>query len=348
MKATLVVLLSLSVLAACGESKPAVVVPPPAAGPQGKPQLAFVTNCVAEFWTVATFGVEAAKKEFNVDAVVRMPPNGTAEEQKRILEDLLSKGVQGIALSPKDPENMTALLDKVAARTVLITHDSDAPKSQRLAYVGMDNYDAGRLCGKLTAEAMPGGGAVVVLVGTLDQDNARRRRQGLIDELLGRSHDPSRFDPQDAVLKGDKYEIRATYTDQFDRQKGKAIAQDALVRWSDIGCMVGLFEYEPPLLLEAVKSADRLDKVKIVAFDENEATLQGILDGHVHGTVVQDPYEYGHRSLELLSKLVAEPDPKKRAALLPKGGFLDIPARQIRKDNCKAFWDDLKQKTGKK
>src|SRR5262245_24500574 len=313
-----------------------------------KPRLAFVTNCVAEFWTVATFGVEAAKKEFGVDAVVRMPPNGTAEEQKRILEDLLAKGVQGIALSPKDPENMTPLIDKVCARTLLITQDSDAPQSKRLCYVGMDNYDAGRMCGKLVAEALPNGGAIVVLVGNLDQDNARRRRQGVVDELLGRTRDPKRFDAQDAALKGDKYEIRATFTDQFDRQKGKAAAQDALVRWSDVAGMVGLYEYEPPLILEAVKSAGKLGQVAIVAFDENEATLQGVLDGHIHGTVVQNPYEYGRCSLELLSKLVREPDADKRAALLPAGGCLDIPARQIRKADVKAFWDDLKVKTGKK
>jgi len=339
-----VLVLVLSFLAACGG--PAA--PPAAGGAPARPKLAFVTNCVAEFWTIATFGVEAARQEGQLDATVHMPPNGTAEEQKRYLEDLLSKGVQGIALSPKDPENMTELLDKVSSRTVLITHDSDAPKSKRLCYVGMDNYDAGRMCAKLVVEAMPNGGAVVILVGTLDQDNARRRRQGLIDELLGRSHDPQRFDQQDAALKGDKYEIRATFTDQFDRQKGKAMAQDALVRWSDVGCMVGLFEYEPPLILEAVKSADRLGKVKMVGFDENEATLQGIVDGHVHGTVVQNPYEYGRTSLLLLGKLVRETDGKKREALLPKGGFVDIPARAIRQDNVRAFWDDLRQKTGKK
>jgi len=277
-----------------------------------------------------------------------MPANGTAEEQKRILEDLLAKGVQGIALSPKDPENMTPLIDKVCARTLLITQDSDAPQSKRLCYVGMDNYDAGRMCGKLVEEALPNGGAIVVLVGNLDQDNARRRRQGVIDELLGRTRDPKRFDAQDAQLKGDKYEIRATFTDQFDRQKGKAAAQDALVRWSDVAGMVGLYEYEPPLILEAVKSAGKLDQIAIVAFDENEATLQGVLDGHIHGTVVQNPYEYGRRSLELLGKLVREADADKRAALLPAGGFLDIPARQIRKADVKAFWDDLKLKTGKK
>jgi ribose transport system substrate-binding protein len=313
-----------------------------------RPKVAFVTNCVAQFWTVATFGVKAGEQEFDVEAVVRMPPNGTAEEQKRILEDLLAKGVAGIAVSPKDPENMTALLDKVAKHTMLLTHDSDAPKSKRLCYIGMDNYDAGRLCGQLVQEAIPNGGPVVIVIGNLDQDNARRRRQGVVDHLLGRSHDPSRFDKQDAVLKGDKYEIRATFTDQFDRQKAKAAAQDALVRWRDIACMVGLFEYEVPLMLEAVQSAKRLGETKIVGFDEAEATLQGILDGHIHGTVVQNPFEYGRRSMQLLGDLLREPDPTKRLEMLPKDRVIAIPARQIRKADVAEFWDDLKKKTGKK
>lgn len=319
----------------------------PGSADDGRPRLAFVTNCVAEFWTIGRHGVEAGAREFDVEATVHMPPNGTAEEQKRILEDLLSRGVHGIALSPKDPENMTGLLDRIAARTLLITHDSDAPQSRRLCYVGMDNYEAGRLCGQLVKEALPGGGAVVLLVGNLDQDNARRRRQGVIDELLDRDRNPRRFDAQDAVLRGGRYEIRATFTDQFDRQKGKAAAQDALARWHDIGCMVGLFEYEPPLLLEAVRSAGRQQQVRIVAFDENEETLQGIVAGTVHGTVVQNPFEYGRRSMELLSRLAREPDPQRRAALLPEGAFVDIPARTIRRDNVQEYWADLKAKTGR-
>lgn len=341
----ILLILALGLLAACGDGGAGKA--PAATAAATKPQFAFVTNCVAEFWTVSTFGVQAAEQELGVQTVVRMPANGTAEEQQRILEDLLAKGVQGIAVSPKDPDNMTALLDKVAARTLLVTHDSDAPKSKRLAYVGMDNYDAGRMCGKLIAEALPQGGPVVIVVGNLDQDNAQRRRQGIIDELLGRERNPTRFDAQDAVLKNDKFEIRATFTDQFDRQKAKQAAQDALARWSDVACLVGLFEYEPPLLLEAVKSANRLGKVAVVGFDENDATLQGIVDGHIHGTVVQNPYDYGRRSIELLAKLHAESGPQQRAALLPKDGFVDIPARMIRRAEVEAFWADLKKKTGK-
>ncbi|MEC7584424.1 MAG: substrate-binding domain-containing protein [Planctomycetota bacterium] len=341
--------LALLSLVACGGQTggDASAVSWPELAPGSKPQLAFVTNCVAEFWTVATFGVEQAREEFDVDVSVHMPADGTPEQQKKILEDLLAKGVHGIALSPKNPGDSKRLLNEVADSTRLVTHDSDAPETRRLAYVGMENYDAGRLCGKLVKEAIPDGGAVVILVGNLDQHNAQGRRQGVIDELLDRPHDSSRFDPQDAELRGDKYEIRATFTDDFNHPKCKANAQDALVRWDDIACMVGLFEYEPPLLLEAVKSADRLGKVAVVGFDENAATLQGIVDGEIYGTVVQNPYEYARKSLELLSKLTRESDPAKHQALLPENGFVDIPARGIRSDNVQDFWDDLKEKTGK-
>jgi ribose transport system substrate-binding protein len=59
----------------------------------------------------------------------------------------------------------------------------------------MDNYTAGRLCGELIKEAMPEGGSVMIFVGRLGQLNARQRRQGVIDELLERDHNPDRYDP---------------------------------------------------------------------------------------------------------------------------------------------------------
>ncbi|MGC6489038.1 MAG: substrate-binding domain-containing protein [Planctomycetota bacterium] len=312
-----------------------------------KPRVAFVTNCAVDFWAVAKAGVEAAAAEAGVEALIRMPPNGTAEEQKRQLEDVVAAGVQGVAVTPKDPDNMTSLLDRIAERCTLITHDSDAPKSKRLCYIGVDNYDAGRMCGQLVKEAMPEGGPIVILVGTLDQENARGRRQGLIDELLGRSHDRTRFDAQDATIRDDKWEIRATFTTQMDAQKAKAAAQDSLTRWSDLRGMVGLFAYEPPVILDAVRSAGRLDEVAIVGFDEDAATLKGIRDGEIHGTVVQNPYEYGYRSVMLLSKLLAAETEADRQALLPEGGVEVVPARQIRKANVDAFWDDLNKKLGK-
>ena len=310
------------------------------AASSGKKRVAFVTNGVASFWTIAAAGAKAAAEKFGVEAETLMPVEGLSD-QKRMIEDVLTRGTDGIAVSPIDPVNQTDLLNKVARRTKLITHDSDAPASDRLLYIGMDNYQAGRLCGELVREAMPEGGSVMLFIGRLEQDNSKRRRQGVIDAILGRPENAAHFDPPSEVLEAKGYKIVGTLTDQFDRAKGKANAEDTLAKYPDIGCMVGLFAYNSPLLLEALEQAGKLGKVKVVAFDEDDATLAGIQKGTVHATVVQNPYMYGYKSVEILAELT-----KGNTSVIPANKFIDIPARQIRKDTVDAFWADLKSKMG--
>ncbi|MCA9298420.1 MAG: sugar-binding protein [Phycisphaerales bacterium] len=304
------------------------------------PEYAFVTNGVANFWTIASKGVDKAKKDLGVRAEVYMPSEGITQ-QKQILEDLLTRGVDGVAVTAIDPANQIDILNQVAKNTILITHDSDAPDTNRRVYIGMDNYDAGWLCGELVRQAIPEGGKIAIFIGRLEQDNAKRRRQGTIDNILGREKDNTRYDEPGAVLEGNGYTIVATLTDQFDRAQGKANAEDMLSRHPDLACMGGLFEYNPPLCLEALGQAGKLGDVALVGFDENDATLQGIIDGDVYGTVVQNPYMYGYKSMEVLHALHNGDD-----SVIPDNRFIDIPARQIVPDNVEAFWADLKEKTG--
>lgn len=306
----------------------------------GKPRIAFVTNCVAPFWAIAGAGVEAAEAKFDVETTFFMPPGGIAD-QKNKLEDLLASQMDGIAVSPIDPANQTADLDRIAQRTNLITHDSDAPNSKRLVYVGMDNYQAGRMCGKLIKQALPNGGKIASFVANISQDNSRKRRQGMIDEVLGRSEDPNRFDPPGQVYKNDKYEFLDTFTDAADHAKGKANAEDALNAHPDLAAMVGLFEYNTPLCLEVLKQAGKLGKIQMISFDEADETLRGIQEGTVVGTVVQDPYNYGYKSIEVLAALA-----RGDQSVIPASKFIDIPGRVIDKATVDAFWADKKKKLG--
>ena len=303
----------------------------------GTAPLAFITNGVDPFWTIAAAGVAAAEREFNVSCEVRMPADSSVVEQKRIVEDLLTRGVEGIAISPIDGVNQNDLLNRAASRAQLITHDSDAPGSQRLCYIGVDNYAAGRMAGQLVKEALPEGGSLMIFVGRLEQENARLRRQGCIDELLDRSEDPTRYDAPDELLESDKYQILGTRTDLFDRPKAKANAEDALARHGDLDCMVGLFAYNIPCCIEALKTAGKLGQVQLVSFDEADATLAGIEGGTVHGTVVQNPYEYGWQSVRILAGLL-----RGDQSVLPVGGVLEVPARIVRKADLEEFWEELK------
>jgi len=305
----------------------------------GKVRVAYVTNGIDPFWTIAAKGAQKAAAELDVDVDIQMPAEGVGD-QKRIVQNLLTRGIDGIAISPIDPDNQTDLLDEAAAQTNLITHDSDAPDSKRLCFVGIDNYQAGRLCGQLIAAALPDGGDIMLFVGRLEQLNARQRRQGLIDELMGRDSDPTRQDPNSGPIKGDKYTILDTRTDQFDYAKAKAQVEDAIAKYPELDCVVGLFAYNPPNCLEAVKGAGKTGQIKIVGFDEAKETLQGIVDGHIFGTVVQNPYRYGYDSVRILAGLARDD-----RSVLPDGGFLNVPARRITAENVESFWTELKQLT---
>ncbi len=306
----------------------------------GKKRVAFVSNGVAAFWTIAAAGVKAAGEKFDVDAQTLMPVEGISD-QKRIIEDLLTKGIDGISVSPIDPINQTELLNTAAARAKLITNDSDAPGSDRLVYIGMDNYKAGRLCGELVREAMPQGGTIMLFIGRLEQDNAKSRRQGCIDGLLGRPADPKRHDPPSEIIEEAGFKIVGTLTDNFDRTKVKANVEDTLSKYPEVTGMIGLFAYIPPIILEVLAQAGKLDKVKVIAFDEDDATLAGIRKGTVHGTVVQNPYMYGYKSVEVLAELA-----KGNTSVIPAGKMIDIPARQIRKAEVDAFQAELKSQLG--
>jgi ribose transport system substrate-binding protein len=309
----------------------------------GRRSYAFVTNGVADFWEHARAGATAAGKEYNVDVSVIMPSSIT--DQTRKIEDLLTRGTDGIAISPIDPENQGDTINKAAAQTNLITHDSDAPQTNRLMYIGMDNYHAGFMCGKTLRDAMPDGGKIVIFIGRLDQDNSKRRCQGVVDGFLGIAPNPKHNSPlsQELVSTEKKYTIVGTMTDQFDFSKAKANVEDAVTRYPDVNGMVGLFEYNPPLIIEALERVGKIGKVRIMGFDENSRTLDGIKNGTVVATVVQNPYQYGYQSIKVLNALH-----KGNKSVIPESKFIDIPARVIDKSNVDAFQKEISERLGKK
>lgn len=302
-------------------------------------RVAYVTNGIDPFWTIAAAGVEEASREFDVEAEVLMPPKGLPD-QKRMIETALANGIDGIAISPIDAANQVGFINRACEVTNVITQDSDAPESNRLCFVGMDNYKAGREAGKLVKEAVPEGGKVMIFVGRLEQLNSQHRRQGVIDELIDapmQEGDTIQITPPGEVVEGETYTIVGTLTDNFDYAKAKANAEDTIASHADLACMVGLWAYNIPNCLRAVKEAGKVGEIALVSFDEDENTLQGIVDGAVYGTISQQPYKYGYESVRILAGLARGDE-----SVLPEGGMLEVPAVVVRKDNVEEFRANLK------
>jgi len=303
--------------------------------------VAFISNGPYTFWTYAHAGCIKAEEQFGIKVNFYKPPGGLVEEQKRFIETMMAKGVDALAISVIDPENMTPFLNEIASQIPLVTFDSDAPTSKRRAYVGMSNYGAGRMGGEAIKSQLPEGGDLVIFVGRLDAQNAIERRQGIIDELKGLPYQgqyPGKMTPQGKVVC-DKWTILDTRTDGGDESRAKGNAEDMLVKYPDLDLMIGLWSYNTPAIISAVKDADRLGKIKIIGFDEEVVVLQAIKDGYVYGTIVQNPYEYGRKSSEIMYKLAKGQD-----AGIPANRLVDVPARLIRKDNVDAFMEDVKNK----
>jgi ribose transport system substrate-binding protein len=310
-------------LASCGKKEEAT----PASGggsssaPAKKLKLAFVSNNAANFWTIARRGTEVAEKEAgNLEVLFRIPSTGSAAEQQQILDDLLAAGVDGIAVSPVDPANETETLNKIAAQTLLITHDSDAPNSKRVCYIGTDNFAAGVEAGKLIKEALPNGGKIMVFVGKIDAQNAKDRFGGIKQEL-----------------QGSKVEIIDVRTDDTDTVRAQKNAEDTLVKYPDVACLVGLWSYNGPAILNAVKDGGKAGQVKIVCFDEEAETLNGVAQGTIYGTVVQQPFEFGRQTI---SRMAAYLRGDKNALA---GGKQIVPTLSIKKDTVADFQGRLKQ-----
>ena len=301
---------------------------PPSAGGSGKTRrVAFVTNNASDFWTIARKGTEKADAELpDVEVEFKLPQGEDAgADQRRIVDDLLAKGVDGIAISPADPANQIDLLNNAAKQAVVVTQDSDAPGSERACYIGTDNVAAGRQAGELIKEALPGGGKIMVFVGKIDAQNAKERYQGIQE-----------------ALKGSNIQILDVRTDNTDRVRAKSNVVDTLVAHPDVACLVGLWSYNGPAILNAVTDAKKVGKVKIVCFDEEDETLAGVRSGAIYATVVQQPFEFGYQSVKLLAQAIggdktAIPADKKKI----------VPTLVIKKDSVDEFTTRINQLRGR-
>ena len=287
--------------------------------------LAFVTNNAADFWTLARRGTEKADAELADVGVEFRLGDGTAAEQKRIVDDLLAKGISGIAISPVDPANQTAMLNDAAAQALVFTHDSDAPNSKRECYVGTDNVAAGRQAGELIKASLPDGGSIAVFVGQIDARNAQERLQGIKE-----------------AIANTRIEILDVLTDATDRVRAKANVSEILVAHPNVAALVGLWSYNGPAILNAVRDANKIGRVKIIAFDEEDETLTGVKSGAIVGTVVQQPFEFGYQAMTLMAKALAGD-----RSGIPASRQVFIPTKVLRAGDIDAFKSNLLELRGR-
>src|SRR5262245_34846965 len=291
------------------------------ASAQDKKTLVFVVNGASDFWKLAEAGVKKAQGELpNYDLQLKYPEQAAAAIQQRLMDDLVAAGVDAIMVSAVDPKTSTEALNRIGSQVPLFTTDSDAPDTNRIAYIGSSNTDAGKQAGELALKAMPDGGKCIGFVGLPGADNARERIEGM-----------------KATIAGSKVELIDVRGDDIDQTRAKRNVEDALAANPDITCMVGFYSYNTPRIYEVLKESGKLGSIKVIGFDEDPITLGGVREGTVEGTVVQQPYEWGYEGMKLMAKYL-EGD----KSMIPANKLIIVPTKVIDKSNVDAFESELK------
>ncbi len=291
-----------------------------------KKKIAFIVNAASDFWKLAEAGVKKAQGELpNYETQFKYPAQGTAALQNALMDDLVAAGTSAIMISSVDPKTSIDAFNKIAAQVPLFTTDSDAPASKRIAYLGSSNTLAGVQAGEVAVKALPKGGKCMGFVGFLGADNAKERIAGFKQAVGGKG-----------------IELVDVRGDDVDFAKARSNVDDVLAAKPDINCMVGFYSYNPPKIYEALKAANKLGQITVIAFDEDPITLGAVKEGSFAGTVVQQPFEWGYQGMKLMAAYL-EGDKSK----IPENKLIIVPTKVIDKANVDEFSANLKATLGK-
>lgn len=347
------------------EPLPAVGPQPTEVGPAtGEPvKIGIITNAIAPFWDPMVVGMERAEEDPTVmpelgggvklpadveeamkkitdmllerkingglppcEASWKGPQAGTLQEQRRLLDEFRAAGVDGISISPRESEPLSPVIDELIESDILVLcMDSDAPDSQRLAYIGTNNYEAGKVAGEAAGEVFGSQGARLIgFVGDRGAENAKERIRGF-----------------EEAAKAYNIELLDVREDDADPSKARRNAEDAIQAFPDINGFLGIWSYDAPAITQAVIAADKQDQIKIVSFDAEPQTLVHLEKGEIEATVVQKPYLFGYLSVQLLYAMKVL-GVEQVEAVLPEKGIIDTGVTVVTPDNVGEFMEYLK------
>lgn len=256
-------------------------------------------------------GCERANKELNKEGYTcyYTGPATAADEsaEVQIIDDLLTKGVAAMAISPSNAPAVGEALRRNAGKTPIITADADLlPKDHglRKTYVGTDNHELGVKLGQQLSKLMPKGGKICLVLGNPAAENINQRAAGTRDVLSGKKG------TEKLTGQNGWHEISGCplYVND-DAAKANQMMADTLTANSDLQAFVlegGWPLFAPQAYKQVVTPV--MGKIKsgkfvIVSADTLGPELDALKAHEVNVLVGQRPEEMGYRAAMVMHDL---------------------------------------------
>jgi len=264
-------------------------------------------------------GFKAAAKKYGVNVEKVDPQKFELPMQVQVIEDLIARKVDGIAISALDDAGLVPVIsDATKAGIEVITFDAPARSSEALTYIGTDNKSAGVAAGKKMAELMKGKGKIVILQGGLGASNLNDRTQGF----------------KEALAKFPGIEVLQVVDVAGDFSVATNKTETILQTYPDLTAIFAVSAEGAPAAASVLKEQGKGGKILLAGFDDLKDTLEGIRDGTVAFCIVQKTFKMGWLSVEAL---LAASEGKK----LPKE--TDTGVLFVTKANVGTYMDEMKK-----
>lgn len=261
--------------------------------------VAVIPKVAVPFFDDCNTGAAAAAKAAGVQYMWIAPQNTQGATQVKIVEDLIAKHVDGIAISVNEPKSVEGVIKQaMAAGIKVLTFDSDSSNSGRSMYIGTINSAAGETMGQSMAKALGGKGKVAIVTGQLGASNLNERIAGI----------------KKALAANPGIQIVATEGTEDDLAKAVSVSEALLRGHPDLAGVFGVSQVGGPAMAKVLAQKEfsaRKGKLKVFAFDDLPDTLKGVKEGFIQGIMVQRPVTMGKLAVEqLLAQIGGSGTPK--------------------------------------
>lgn len=250
--------------------------------------VAVVPKVAVPFFDDCNTGAQEAADALGINYQWVVPQNTQGSTQVKIIEDLMARHVDGIAISVNEPKSVEGIINQaVEAGIAVLTFDSDSANSNRSMYIGTINEEAGATMGRSMAEALGGKGKVAIVTGQLGASNLNERIDGV----------------KKALAEHPDIEIVATEGTEDDLARAVSVTEALLRANPDLSGIFGISQVGGPAVAKVLAQKefnDRAGVLKVFAFDDLPDTIKGVEEGFIDGIMVQRPVTMGKLAVEHL------------------------------------------------
>ncbi len=235
-----------------------------------------------EFWKAIHAGARSAARELDVEIIWKGPQKEDDRAQQiTVVEDFISRGVDGIVLAPLDDRALMRPVRDAAAEDIpVVIIDSALQGSDYVSYVATDNFRGGVLAARRLGAVLGGRGRIFLIRYQEGSASTMQREAGFLETI-------EREFPDITLLVRDQYAGATTET-------AYQLAENLISRFPDVDGVFAPNESSTFGTLRALQESGLAGRVKFVGFDSSPKLIQGLRDGHLHGLVLQNPLKMGY------------------------------------------------------